>query len=627
MTWVQYVDFVIHLEWDRSKTGDQEAVTTILNVDDDYRTSQQVRASVTASDICNLSGSLVSFTREQALLIGELLMPPRILEEFQRLRRSERPIRVVVMAPNFMQSIRWEAAMILEGSRLATLGRVSIVRRKTDHPEPRSLFSHEPKIYAWMDATKSMEGDGQVEIASDCRDPDWIRAKFGGEYSPHRVEASKYGIDAYEKSISPTAIFHFSGHGTLDGGVFIPSKVKNDDPDQWISAKITKALMDHKVQLAVVSACRSGGGANSSLLELSRHIADAIPAVVGMQDVVRSDTAKRFIGAMFDRLGDGDDLEQAVLVGRQLLGEGDGFDFAIPVLYLQVSGDTRMVPDRDEGVLVAEPEPAVDRDPEPEFAPVVNNLDAPPLAVRVQDRLWWIVEVAGDVRLRDAGELTERIYPPPPESLGVQCVISADGQTIARIVEDRLEWCRLRVAADGGLGLSSAREVKLPSELKGARLLSIRAVNGLMLIIVSDEEQRTVGLTFRGERWSTAHLLSNSAAIAAADTPHGITIAFANGGVDRPEGPGGGFPGFVKITGIASASTTGSSLVLVSGHATDKGERRFRLERRTGSAVSEADVDPTTPNGYIVLARDPSGRGVAVLSLDPQSGLVAVIGA
>jgi hypothetical protein len=618
-----YVDFEITPRLLVMDTGER-AIEVQLRIDHDYRDLAPAK-SLTKEQWNSLSGELSAFSDHQARLIGEILMPSPILDQFKRLHRGSNKIRLAIKVPDKLLAVRWEAAYVDPWGRLAIAKNVSLIRRvKSRSAIEENLFLKRTKTFAVMDATHWTKDNDLLEIKSDCPSATWMD-QFDGDCVRYPVVASYDGLDKYRESETPTAIFHFSGHGRPDGGVFIAPLTPGDDPGEWTSEDIRKQLAAHDVRLAVMSACRSGEAANRIFVGLSRNLAPVIPAVIGMQDQVRQETASMFTGAMYDRLAEGGDLEEAVFAGRRELAAPTGYDFAIPVLYLQVTGDTRMTRDGDEdeappesGDSVGAPRPVAAAAPTSRHAP-------PPLAVRLDEHMWWLIEAAGEVRLRDAGKLTEGgLYPPPSEAFGLHSVISADGQVVASKADDQVELRQIRVTGEG-LVLGPPRLIELPAGLGNAQLLSVRVASGTDMLIVADDEHGTLALTVRGQRWSPAKRFAPVPAVAAVDTVDGVTIGLLSGGVERHDPAGSGFPGFAAVSGIDAASTDGTSVVLVSGVSAKGGAPRFRLERRTRAGSVEEDVTPATTGSEIVLVRDPSGGRAAVLSLDPQTGHVSVL--
>jgi hypothetical protein len=621
-----YVDFEITPRLLVMDNGDR-AIEMHLHIDGVKKPSAEPKL-LTKEQLDSLSGELSEFSDEQAQRIGELVMPPPFLIEFRRLRRAGKKIRIAIKVPSTMLAVRWEAAYVDPLGFLTKVEDVSLVRRAHSRTAiGEILFPKRVKYVARMDATDWTRDDDLREIKSDCPSNKWVN-RFGGDCIPYDVHATQSGLDQYTASTTPTAIFHFSGHGAPDGGVFIEPHANGDEPAEWTSDKIRDQLAAHDVRLAVMSACQSGEAANKIFVGLSPKLAEVIPAVIGMHDRVRQKTASRFTRAMYDRLAEGGDLDEAVFDGRQVLARRIGYDFAIPVLYLQVTGDTRMMPDAGHEEATAESNVPV---PRTEAVASTTPAPAPPIAVGVGDRVWWLVEDDGNAGLRDAGNLAgEGIYPPPEDAFGLATVISADGKTVATKRANRLELRRLRVTADNELEFGAGTLVDIPFGLENARLLSVRAALGAVQFIVADDNEGALGLTLRTGHWSTPVRFGTATAataVAAADTTHGVIIGRAKGVAERHEGPGTGFPGFSAITGVDSVIVRGSSVVLVSGVAVMGGAPRFRLERRAVSGSTEVDVEATTIDSYVVLVRDLSGQRATLLSVHPESGHVTILDA
>ena len=111
-------------------------------------------------------------------------------------------------------------------------------------------------------------------------------------------------------------IFHFSGHGTADGGVVLAGA---DGRAEVVPAdRLAEMVQAKGVRLAVLGACDTGrrddhnvwGGVAAALVERG------VPAVVAMQFTIGDRKASAFAGALYRALVAGLTVDEAVALGR-----------------------------------------------------------------------------------------------------------------------------------------------------------------------------------------------------------------------------------------------------------------------------------------------------------------------
>ncbi|MBL9172121.1 MAG: CHAT domain-containing protein [Verrucomicrobiales bacterium] len=161
--------------------------------------------------------------------------------------------------------------------------------------------------------------------------------------------------DAFAKALEdpdagPPHVIHYIGHGK-EGELALCKDPADPDFDferekdpqlRWIEAEQIKALFaNHKPRLIFLHACK--GAASTSLKSLDstarKLLAARIPAVVAMQYSISNRDAGMFARSFYESLGGGATLDEAVKVGRLVLGEiyprRAHPRFGTPVVYLQ----------------------------------------------------------------------------------------------------------------------------------------------------------------------------------------------------------------------------------------------------------------------------------------------------
>jgi hypothetical protein len=150
-------------------------------------------------------------------------------------------------------------------------------------------------------------------------------------------------------------ILHFIGHGKEGQIALVEEEEKEikepDDPDyksvarkllvHWTDERELKALFKNPPRLIFLSACK--GAASTSLESFkstaSELVYNNVPAVVAMQYDISNPDARVFAKNFYQQIGEGKGIDEAVKIGRLLLGllkpPWGHRRFGTPVVYLQ----------------------------------------------------------------------------------------------------------------------------------------------------------------------------------------------------------------------------------------------------------------------------------------------------
>jgi len=150
------------------------------------------------------------------------------------------------------------------------------------------------------------------------------------------------------KAVQPH-IFHYVGHGE-QGRLSMVKKETDPDYDEkapdpqvrWITGAQFKNLFsdDPKPRLVFLHACKSSAaGSEDAFRGCARELVERVPAVVAMQYSISNIDAGTFAKNFYERLGAGCEIDEAVRVGRYVLGEmypsWEHPRFGTPVVYLR----------------------------------------------------------------------------------------------------------------------------------------------------------------------------------------------------------------------------------------------------------------------------------------------------
>jgi hypothetical protein len=134
-------------------------------------------------------------------------------------------------------------------------------------------------------------------------------------------------------------IFHFVGHGLIDGYTKQPSLLIGN----WLLTRDhILNVMRHPPRLAVLNACRSGEGDVDQVQALTGAFLNRkVAAVIGIHGDVRGKPAALFGVELYKAIADGRLIDEAVTLARQrVFGEfgvvGQQRDWALPSLSLRV---------------------------------------------------------------------------------------------------------------------------------------------------------------------------------------------------------------------------------------------------------------------------------------------------
>ncbi len=302
---------------------------------------------------------------ELGTAIGLLLLPPYARGLFQaslaRLADDE-GLRVRLRFDPALADVPWELAWVARHEGEATAAgflaldpRISIVRHEAVAlPVPSAATAEAGRRI--VVALASPEGypplpslaAERAALAEALDRVAGVTAAFVDGATPESVlDALAAGAD----------IFHFSGHGTADGGIVLAGA---DGRAEVVPAEQLSQMVQAKgVRLAVLGACDTGrrddhnvwGGVAAALVERG------VPAVVAMQFTIGDRRAASFAGAVYRALVAGLTVDEAVALGRTAIrtvstggagpggtgGAGPGTaadvrDWAVPVLYLRDHG-------------------------------------------------------------------------------------------------------------------------------------------------------------------------------------------------------------------------------------------------------------------------------------------------
>ncbi len=127
-------------------------------------------------------------------------------------------------------------------------------------------------------------------------------------------------------------IWHFAGHGTDSGLVFVNDRGKS----QLVNAEMLgQMLAGEGVRLAVLNACRAGVGGGQAASVAGALLRAGIPAVVAMQTNVSDVTADAFAGAFYDAIAVGRGVDRAMTAGRKAIWAAGASEWWTPALFMR----------------------------------------------------------------------------------------------------------------------------------------------------------------------------------------------------------------------------------------------------------------------------------------------------
>jgi tetratricopeptide (TPR) repeat protein len=135
-------------------------------------------------------------------------------------------------------------------------------------------------------------------------------------------------------------IIHFTGHGTFkDGKGYLVFETEKQGINLIDNENLSDLFSERGIRLVVLSSCESAKGSNKKAFgDLASMLSKkGIPAVVAMQYSVIDDVAIKFAYHFYRAIASGKPVDLALKEARLVmknLENGNGFDFATPVLYL-----------------------------------------------------------------------------------------------------------------------------------------------------------------------------------------------------------------------------------------------------------------------------------------------------
>ncbi|MEA2825801.1 MAG: hypothetical protein QOG43_240 [Actinomycetota bacterium] len=290
---------------------------------------------------------------ELGTVIGTMLLPIGVRGLFEaslgRLAEDE-GLRVRLRLGDALADVPWEFAWVerhrgepTAAGFLALDPRISIVRHEAvaaPLPEPAPAAAGRRVVVA------TASPDGYPPLPSLAAE----RAALGQALDGVAGITADVVADATPAALldalaAGADVFHFSGHGTPDGGVVLAGGevVPGDRLAEMVQAK--------GVRLAVLGACDTGrrddhnvwGGVAAALVQRG------VPAVVAMQFTIGDRRAAAFAGALYRALVAGLTVDEAVALGRTAIrtvstgaqaptASADVRDWVVPVLYLRDHG-------------------------------------------------------------------------------------------------------------------------------------------------------------------------------------------------------------------------------------------------------------------------------------------------
>jgi len=289
---------------------------------------------------------------ELGAVLGLLLLPPYARGLFQAslaALEDDEGLRVRLRLDPALADIPWELAWVArhEGEPtasgfLALDPRVSIVRHEavaTPLPSPSAAAARRRVVVA------TASPDGYPPLPSLAAEREALSKALDGVAGVTAAFVDDATPASLLETLSAGAdIFHFSGHGTADGGVVLAGA---DGTAEVVPAdRLAEMVQAKGVRLAVLGACDTGrrddhnvwGGVAAALVERG------IPAVVAMQFTIGDRKAAAFAGALYRALVAGLTVDEAVALGRTAIrtvstgAQVDVRDWAVPVLYLRDHG-------------------------------------------------------------------------------------------------------------------------------------------------------------------------------------------------------------------------------------------------------------------------------------------------
>jgi tetratricopeptide (TPR) repeat protein len=162
----------------------------------------------------------------------------------------------------------------------------------------------------------------------------------------------------------PYQVVHFDGHGVYDRTVGLGALLLEHPADEASltrrselvhADKLGEVLADHRVPLFVLEACQTSRSDADVTASVAGTLVDSgVGSVVAMSHAVLVDTARRFVGVLYQELARGRPIGTAMVKAQQHLfddphrGEGKHAftlqDWMVPVLYQEEHADRVLLP-------------------------------------------------------------------------------------------------------------------------------------------------------------------------------------------------------------------------------------------------------------------------------------------
>ncbi len=265
---------------------------------------------------------------------------------------------ILDIEPDELRALRWEQ-MGQANIFPARLTNCSMIRGKDLDLKPSAVCDGPIRILVVV-GSKAKDENVLAEQELEA-----LEKAFTGETERvHLItlrQKSRTEIEAEYLRFKPH-VFHFIGHGQLDGDgqpcLFVHNQLAATD-ESWTLARIDGELGKHAPAFVFLNACHtidvSGKVLDASGRSESRQAVGSISewfltrirarAVLGMHAAIRGDTAGQLSGALYRAILDGEALDVALTTARnridQLKGNDParGWDWALPYLRVSVPPD------------------------------------------------------------------------------------------------------------------------------------------------------------------------------------------------------------------------------------------------------------------------------------------------
>lgn len=259
-------------------------------------------------------------------------------------------IRVLVLSdcPS-IQAIPWE--YFQEPGQSHALRSVVRVVKTIGVPAPPALdpSTHLRVLFAYAnpnDQEARVDWEG-VRLSIDQT----LRSRHGDKYTLDIINAVTRSALTDAVNAKDYDVFHFSGHGTVVGGVGRLILDNGNRNSSYITGpELSDTLSQRSIRLVILSACHgaSGNFAEDFSVIAKTLVERGIPAVVANQMPVYNETMAPFVGTLYVNLLNNGDLDLAVQRGRLAIKdkfEDDSLapvkdanlDWGVPTLYRHIS--------------------------------------------------------------------------------------------------------------------------------------------------------------------------------------------------------------------------------------------------------------------------------------------------